>query len=207
MQHFEQFQRVCEFFVMAEFDPGYERMIDVKYRQTDISPEIEEIVHAVKSFHEMRQQLSGKIYDHVPNHALLNDMIRAQKVEQYHKTPDKSICALTGEPLKDGILCVLCIDSEMKLFTVHKRFKRILYNFWILIHFPEQIILDIRNWLNTQTWWRRGQISNAKEILQRIISHKENIFFKKAYIKMKDIGHYIQNEMTATPINVRHTLR
>lgn len=207
MQHFSQFERVCEFFIMSDLDKHYEERVDEEFRSGEVSENVHSIVNAVKSFHEMRQQLARIVYDHVPNHDVLHDMIRAQKVEQYHSIPAKSTCALTKEQISEGILCVLFIRNKMKVFAMHKRFKRILYTFWILVHFSEQVVLDIRNWLNTQVWWNRGHVKNPEQILQRVIAHKDNILFKKAYVKMKDICHYIQNEMTATPINVRQSRR
>lgn len=207
MQHFSQFESVCEFFILSDLDKQYEERIDEEYKRGDVSETVSSIVNSVKSFHEMRQQLARNVYDHVPNHELLQDLIRAQKVEQYHNIPAKSTCALTKEQINEGILCAIFIKKKMKLITTHKRFKRILYTFWILVHFPEQLILDVRNWLKTQAWWNRGHVKDPKEIIKRVVAHKDNIFMKKAYVKLKDICHYIQNEMTGTPINIRQTRR
>ena len=145
MQHFNQFELVCKFFIMSNLDPKYEQRMDIEYRSGEVSAEVESTVHAVKSFHEMRQELARCVYNHVTNHDVLNDMIRAQKVEQYHTTPPGSTCALTNEKINDGILCVLYIQNQMKLFSAHKDLSVYYTHSGFLFTFQSKLYLTLEN--------------------------------------------------------------
>ena len=199
MQKFDTFLAVFEFFIKSQFDTNYVKKIDLDIKSNQASVELEQLVENVKSFHTMRQSMCAVIFEYFNNHPLLFELIETQSLEQYDTVSDKSNCIFTKDLLKQtqGITIVLK-NNPVRIVTVHKRFKRILYNFWYLIHFTDEIHKEIKTWLVQQRWWRRG--SNV-DIVERIVQFQDNMFAKKAYVKLKGIHQYIQTEMAALPIN------
>jgi hypothetical protein len=208
MQDFENFEKVCRFFILSDLDPTYVKRIDELVKSETQNPDRKstlDVVKRVRAFHDMRHDLCSKIFNRVERHGILNALVKASGVEQYDKIPAKSSCALTGERLNNGLLLMLRSNGELTPYVVHARYKRLLYIFWSIVHFPQQLMLGVRKWVDTKSWWTRGGFINT-DVLERVIAHKDNIFIKSAYVKLKDICHYIQIELTATPINVRdHT--
>ena len=86
--------------------------------------------------------------------------------------------------------------------TIHSRYKKILYYYWFLAHLPEDIILQVKPWLQKQYWWIHCQIS-PDECLEHITNFEDKNFSKKLYIKLKEINQYIQTQLTSLPINNR----
>lgn len=199
MQNFETFEDIFRFFVTSKLENDYVETIDQQIHLNTASDKIKKLIGDVHIFHTMRQQLCGKIFEHFNNHPLLHQLINTTSVEQYNSTPQDSRCVLSKQVMSQNQGTTLIIGVKKNhVVTIHKRFKRLLYNFWYLVHFTDEIMKDIRTWLEYQRWWRRG---NCKNVIERIIVHQDRIFAKKAYVKLKGINTYIQHEMVSIPIN------
>ena len=199
MHDFETFQDIFRFFVESKLNKKYVENIDKEMSTNTASPETKKLIEQVQTFHTMRQQLCGQIFEHLNNHPLLHEIIPSVAVEQYDSVAHGSVCAFTGQTMtqKQGMTLVLGTKNS-HIVTIHKRFKQLLYNFWYLVHFVDEIMQDINNWLSTQRWWLRGYHTN---ITERIVRHRDSNFAKKAYVKLKSINSYIQRDMVSLPIN------
>jgi len=199
MHDFETFRNIFRFFVESKLNKKYVETIDKEISANTASPETKKLIDHIQTFHTMRQQLCGQIFEHLNNHPLLHELISSVAVEQYDSVAHNSVCAFTGQTMtqKQGMTLVIGTKNS-HIVTLHKRFKRLIYNFWYLVHFVDEIMQDINKWLSTQRWWMRGQDAN---ITQRIVRHQNSNFAKKAYVKLKSINNYIQRDMVSLPIN------
>ena len=159
MQRVEVFKDIYKFFIMCNLDPNYVTNIDAKIKRNEESEDTKQLIKNVQEFHKMRQTLCSKVFKFFNNHELLHKFIKASGLEQYDVVPKNSVCIFTNKKLNEdhGILIILHTSSTKNIFTVHKRFKRILYNFWYLIHFADEINLKnsesfIGNHWNTYVW-------------------------------------------------------
>ena len=199
MHDFETFQSIFRFFVDSKLNKKYVETIDKEMGDNTASDETKKLIEHVQTFHNMRQQMCGQIFEHLNNHPLLHELITSVAVEQYDSVARNSVCAFTNQRMaqKQGITLVFSAKNN-HIVTIHKRFKRLLYIFWYLVHFADEIMMDINKWLATQRWWRRGQ---HIDITKRIVEYQDSNFAKKTYIKLKSINEYIQRDMVSLPIN------
>jgi hypothetical protein len=121
-------------------------------------------------------------------------------LQQYNSVPEHSRCAISGQTLspKQGILLMV---NDMMPFTIHVRYKNILYNFWFVAHMPKEIALETKKWLQQQKWWSFGQVKSFDVCVERISTYQDKMFSKKMYVKLKGISQYIQTELSSLPIN------
>jgi len=196
MQNFESFVHVFSFFVKSHYNRFYVDHIDKAVRENTVDEDTKEMIKNVKEFHMMRHQLCGKIFHYLKNDQLLNTLVSATGLEQFDVVPTDSICTISGVKLnsQNGILLYVNSD-EFVCITVHKRYKQILYNFWYLVHFVDEIMIDITIWL------KKNMYTSGSSIIEKIIAHQELLFVKQGYVKVKNINEYIQSEMSRLPIN------
>ena len=196
MQNFDSFVDIFSFFVRSNFNQFYVDNIDKSIRENTINDDTKRMIENVKKFHMMRHQLCGKIFEYLKNDELLNTLVSARGLEQFDVVPTNSICAISGAKLhaRNGILLYMHSASPTCII-VHKRYKQILYNFWYLVHFSDEIMIDIRSWL------KKNLYTNNSSIIDKVIEHQDHLFIKKGYVKLKNINQYIQSEMSRLPIN------
>jgi len=197
MQNFESFVSVFGFFVKSHFNSFYVDKIDQSIRENIIDEDTRDMINNVTEFHTMRHQLCTKIFEYLKNAELLNTLVSARGLEQFDVVPNNSICCICGVKLnaRSGILLYVN-SSEVTCITVHKRYKQILYNFWYLVHFADEIMVDIRSWLKNDLYTK-----NISSVIEKIIDHQDQLFIKQGYVKLKNINEYIQSEMPRLPIN------
>lgn len=199
MQDFETFKRIFHFFVESKLNPNYVNKIDQQLTSNEAPTEIKKLIEDVQAFHSMRQSLCGHIFRHLNNHPILHELISAGRVELYDSVARKSMCAFTNQNMATHQGLTLIIGTKAPhIVTIHKRFKRLVYNFWYLVHFTDEIVKEIKSWLTKQRWWKRGACHNVSE---RILEHQNSMFAKQAFVKLKTINEYIQREMATLPIN------
>jgi len=196
MQNFDSFVHVFSFFVKSHYNQFYVDNIDKSIRENTINDDTKKMIENVKEFHTMRHQLCGKIFDYLKNDKLLNTLVSARGLEQFDVVPNNSICSISGVKLNahSGIL-LFVNNSKIECISVHKRYKQILYNFWYLVHFAEEIMIDISSWL------KKNMFTNNSSVIDKIIYHQDKLFIKQGYVKLKNINQYIQSEMSRLPIN------
>ena len=175
-------------------------------KNNEATLQVKNMIQQVREFHNMRSSFIQKVYNHVGSDSFVSQFARCSGIEQYNSVPKKSICALSNENIlqSQGILLILHhVNGNMIPITAHKRFKRLLYSVWFLVHSPKEIMLPITKWLDTQLWWKNKTLDSYDKIVQRIVSYNDEIFVKKSYIKLKDIGTHIQSDivLAAKPIN------
>ena len=199
MQDYNTFEQVFLFFVRSQLDHSYVAQIDQKMEQADHS-DVKDLIDQVKKIHSIRSFLTSKILEKLNNHKILHDMINATSVVQYNHVPENSTCIISNKKLtpRDGVL--IMIDNKIPC-TIHKIYKTVLYNFWYIVHMPEDIGRDIKIWLKDQLWYTRATVTDVDKLVRKIHDHNEHIFAKKAFVKLKNISEYIQNHLTSLPIN------
>ena len=203
---YKDFVVIFTFLIRSNLDTNYIKEIDTSLKNNEATSQIKNMVQQVREFHNMRSSFIQKVYNHVGSDSFVSQFARCSGLEQYNSVPKKSTCALTNEEIvsSQGILLILHhANGDIIPITVHKRFKRLLYSVWFLVHSPKEIMLPIWKWLNTQMWWKNKTLSNYNDIVQRIVTYNDEIFIKKSYIKLKDIGTHIQSDivLAAKPIN------
>ena len=101
----------------------------------------------------MRKTLCQKILKRLPTNNIVSELSSARGITQYNSCPNGSKCAISGVLLKPdtGILIIL---DETTLITFHIRYKIVLYHFWTLVHFPNEIGLGAKQWLKNQPFWK-----------------------------------------------------
>ncbi len=180
-------------------EPKYVDDIDQQIGANEASADLKALVADVQSFHGMRQHLCGRVIQHLHNHPVLHELIAAGRVEQHDTVAHKSLCTFTNQTMAQHQGMTLIISGRKPhIVTINKRFKRLVYSFWYLVHFADEIMKEIRVWLSQQRWWRRG---TCPDVTDRILQHQEYMFAKQAYVKLKGINQYIQQEMVSVPIN------
>lgn len=200
MQTFESFLRVYVFCLQMHMDSSYVSAIDRELESGHASKETKLLIQQVRSFHAMRSSMCNCIKDHLNNPPLLNDLYKARGLEQLNTVPENAKCAICGETLQSS-QGVLLLVNGMRPFTVHKRYKVMLYNFWILVHFPEEIVKGSEEWLNSRHWTIHRKLKTVSDRVAYISEYNDKMFPKKLYIKLKNIGQYIQREFPTMPIN------
>jgi hypothetical protein len=200
MQNFDSFENIFTFFVQSFYNKDYVEKIDQSVSNDTIDEETKLMIEQVKAFHTMRHELCTKIFDYLSNNKLLHMLVTARGLEQFDVVPNGSICFISGRKLNANQGILLYINNQKSdCVTVHKRFKRILYNFWYLVHFSDEIMIDIELWLSKQT------IEKNEQMVSVILTHQNKLFIKKGYVKLKNLNEYIQTEMTKLPINRANT--
>ena len=200
MQTFEFFHAVYCFFVHVALDPSYVKKIDQQLESGIASKKTKQLIQQVKTFHQLRASLCNSIREHLKNSKLLTVLATAAGLQQYNSVPEHSRCAISGQTLspKQGILLMV---NDMMPFTIHVRYKNILYNFWFVAHMPKEIALETKKWLQQQKWWSLGQVKSFDVCVERISTYQDKMFSKKMYVKLKGISQYIQTELSSLPIN------
>jgi hypothetical protein len=142
----------------------------------------------------MRADLCKLIIDHVGNVTFFQNFVEASLCLQYNSVPDKSTCVLSGVELsgQNGILIV--IDSS-KLFTFHKRLKVIVLTFWYLIHLPSELSKESINWFRENSGTSSTE-HNVASIVDKISKHNNNMFVKRAYVKLLNTVKFVQKDMS-----------
>lgn len=197
MQNFESFVHVFSFFVKSHYHSFYVDKIDKSIQDNTIDEETTRMINNVKEFHAMRHQLCSKIFEYLKSDEVLNTLVSARGLEQFDVVPQNSICCISGVKLNTGSGILLYVTSvKAKCLTVHKRYKQILYNFWYLVHFADEIMVDIRSWMD-----KKVLTTSISSAIEKIIHHQDQLFIKQGYVKLKNINEYIQSEMSRLPIN------
>ena len=200
MQNFESFENIFTFFVQSFYNKDYVEKIDHSVSNDTVDEETKLMIEQVKAFHTMRHEMCTKIFDYLSNNKLLHMLVTARGLEQFGVIPNGSVCFISGRKLNANQGILLYINNKkVDCVTVHKRFKRILYNFWYLVHFSDEIMIDIEHWLS------RKMIEKNEQMVSVILKHQDKLFIKKGYVKLKNINEYIQTEMTKLPINQSNT--
>ena len=203
MQSFDTFKTIFAFLVRSVLDNQYVDDIDTAVEQGSVSDETTRLISDVRAFHKMRQTLCMRVFMFFQKDDVLQQLCRAHGVVQYNCVPQGALCAMTGVLLTKSQGCMLILNpiKDPTSLVVHARFKLLLYNFWYLVHFTDEIMLDVRGWMSKQTWWRRGSDIKYEDVLKRITTHGNGTFVKKHYVKLKGITQHIQNAMAQGPIN------
>ena len=200
MQNFESFENIFTFFVQSFYNKDYVEKIDHSVSNDTVDEETKLMIEQVKAFHTMRHEMCTKIFDYLSNNKLLHMLVTARGLEQFDVVPNGSVCFISEKKLNANQGILLYINNQkVDCVTVHKRFKRILYNFWYLVHFSDEIMIDIEHWLSRQ------MIEKNEQMVSVILKHQDKLFIKKGYVKLKNINEYIQTEMTKLPINQSNT--
>jgi len=200
MQNFESFENIFTFFVQSFYNKDYVEKIDHSVSNDTVDEETKLMIEQVKAFHTMRHEMCTKIFDYLSNNKLLHMLVTARGLEQFDVVPNGSVCFISEKKLNANQGILLYINNQkVDCVTVHKRFKRILYNFWYLVHFSDEIMIDIEHWLS------RKMIEKNEQMVSVILKHQDKLFIKKGYVKLKNINEYIQTEMTKLPINQSNT--
>jgi hypothetical protein len=199
MQSYDSFLKAYLFFIRNHLDHDYVGKLD-KEMERDPNNETHALIEHVKAIHSIRSTLTLKIKERLQNHPILDKLSNASGVIQYNHVPTHSTCIISGKKInpRDGVLVM--IDDHIPC-TVRSIYKPALYNYWFLIHLPEEIGHEIEQWLVEQMWWTRGTITSIENAIERINSHNNQMFAKKTFVKLKNINKYIQNELTSLPIN------
>jgi hypothetical protein len=187
MDDFQSFQQIFKFCLSTKLDSKYVHSVENTLNN-------KELIDTITDFHTMRADLCKLIIDHVGNVTFFQNFVEASLCLQYNSVPDKSTCVLSGVELsgQNGILIV--IDSS-KLFTFHKRLKVIVLTFWYLIHLPSELSKESINWFRENSGTSSTE-HNVASIVDKISKHNNNMFVKRAYVKLLNTVKFVQKDMS-----------
>ena len=187
MDDFQSFQQIFKFCLSTKLDSKYVHSVENTLNN-------KELIDTITDFHTMRTHLCKLIIDHVGNVTFFQNFVEASLCLQYNSVPDKSTCVLSGVELsgQNGILIV--IDSS-KLFTFHKRLKVIVLTFWYLIHLPSELSKESINWFRENSGTSSTE-HNVASIVDKISKHNNNMFVKRAYVKLLNTVKFVQKDMS-----------
>ena len=194
MQTYESFHLVYCFFVQSYFDPQFVHTIDELVVSGNATKETKYLIQQVKAFHQLRASLCHSIKKTLNNSDFSNELVRGRTIEQINGVPANSLCCITKEALRPTSGLLLLIDRE-KPFTIHRRLKSIVYNFWVLAHYPEEIGYHAKCWLMKKDWFVQGDVSSIQTAIRRLTTYKEQLFSKKAFIKLRAIHESVQQDL------------
>lgn len=197
MEDFETFEKVFDFFIHTALDSNYVSTIDDQLDTTGTTGTT--LTASIQHFHQMRQNLCRKILEHVGFVQPLQTFLNAREVIQYNKVPEGSECLFSKKKLQaeDGTLIV--VDKTCP-YTFDKRFKTIIFDFWYMVHLPDELIKNALKWMKNSQWWQNGQVT-YEEAVQKLQNYNNNMFAKQAYVKLKSVCKYIQTDMAKIRIN------
>jgi len=186
MDDFQSFQQTFHFFLSSKLDSDYVSSVENTLNNKGL-------IDTITDFHTMRTDLCKLIINHVGNVSFFQNFVEASVCLQYNSVPDKSTCVLSGVELsgENGILIV--VDSS-KLFTFHKRLKVIVLTFWYLIHLPSELTKESTNWFRENSGASTEQ--STASIVDKISKHNNNMFVKRAYVKLLNTVKFVQKDMS-----------
>ena len=181
-------------------DSEYVSRIDSDLNLGTASKEIKQLIQEVKAFHSVRLKLCNVIQTNLNNASLLKELHKARGLHQYNCVPNKSTCAICDEILSkdNGILLIL---DNVHPYTVHNRYKVILYNFWMLVHFTDEIVKSCKYSDSQKTIQVPKSIRTISERVEFLSNAQDKKRSKQLYLKLKSIAQYIQTEFPTIPIN------
>lgn len=181
-------------------DSDYVARIDSDLNSGSASKDIKQLIQEVKSFHNIRLKLCNVIKSNLNNVPILSALHQARGLEQYNSVPVKSVCAICDQTLtkNQGILLIL---DGVHPYTVHCRYKVILYNFWMLVHFPDEIVKSCKSSESNKTIQVPKHIRTIAERVEYLSNVQNKKRSKQLYLKLKSIAQYIQTEFPTIPIN------
>ena len=200
MQTFDSFHRVFQFCLQTHMDSDYVARIDSDLNSGNASKDIKQLIQEVKSFHNIRLKLCNVIKSNLNNVPILSALHQARGLKQYNSVPVKSACAICDQTLtkNQGILLIL---DGVHPYTVHSRYKVILYNFWMLVHFPDEIVKSCKSSESNKTIQVPKHIRTIAERVEYLSNVENKKRSKQLYLKLKSIAQYIQTEFPTIPIN------
>jgi len=184
MEDFKTFEQVFSFCLLSELDVQHVHTVEIGDNS--------DLTNTIAAFHTMRTDLCQNIIDHVGSVELFNSFVNAVSCLQYDTAPNKSTCILSGVTLtsQDGILIV--VDNR-KLFTFHKRLKVVVLTFWYVLNLPSELSKESIKWFRENA--DRNSSTDATEICNIITKYNNNMFVKRAYVRLLNSVKFIQNEM------------
>lgn len=202
---YDVFRTVFRFMVRSHLDRAYISHVDEQLKNNDASAETRQLIHNVREFHGMRSHLIQCVYEALGGDSIAAQFPSCSGLQQFSSVPSKSTCAISGKSISgsQGILLILHRhDGKLVPYTVHARFKRLLNSVWFLVHVPKEIMMSVKPWLEHQTWWRNKAIADYRQVVERIVSHGDEAFVKRCYVKIKEVGTNIQSDqrLVANPI-------
>ena len=178
------FKVVFEFLLRSVDDPYYSAKVD-QYISMDNDDSIhyKRMVRYVKEFHEMRRKAVENVMQRLSCYEFGMMLMNAQHVQVYHCIPINGvICHIDKKKCNDGV--TLLIDNK-KMVCVSKRYEKILYTMFLLMHMSDQI----------QKVFRQYKSTHYQATVDSFISHSHQRHLKFYYIKLKNMLEYIETNI------------
>jgi hypothetical protein len=189
MTDLNTFKQIFCFFLSSDLDSNYVRSIDNTTNN-------DSLIETIATFHTMRTNLCQTILKHVGNVDFFHNLVDACSCLQYNSVPDKSTCVLSGVTLRSNAGVLIVVD-QTKLFTFHKRLKVIVLTFWYLLNLPFEMTKESIRWCrdNIENNIESPDQKTTADIVSIISKHNDDMFVKRAYIKLMNTVNFVQNKM------------
>lgn len=177
----DNFKIVFEFFLRGVNDPYFSSKVD-QYVSLDNDQSIhyKRMVRFVKEFHDVRRRACQRVMESLQCFDLGMMLMNAMQVQIRHIVPKNGVnCYLDKTHITEGI--TMFIDKKHML-CVSKRYEKILYQLYLLMHMPDQIKKEYVEY----------KAFSYDDSIDSFINESHQRRLKFYYIKLKTILEYIE---------------
>lgn len=93
-----------------------------------------------KNAHQKANQLDCEIFS--------NALRSGKRVVQFNTVPNNATCVITKQPIREGKTLVI-YNEEVQIFCVQQRFLPIIYEYYTIVHFDEEIFKCFKRWVSS----------------------------------------------------------
>ena len=104
-----------------------------------------------------RAELCSEIFSNPILRKLLQKIHNASHIHQINSVPINSTCYIEGKNIPFALggtqLIIYHRENDVEHLCILKKYQRICYYYFKLRHLPDFIKMDIKTWLNKQSWY------------------------------------------------------
>ena len=141
------------------------------------------MVRYVKEFHDMRRKLCEQLMSSLSCFEFGMELMNARDVNVYHHIPVNGVqCYIDKKPIQEGITMII---GGKNMFCISKRYEKLIYNLFLLMHLPDEIQKEYKEYKDTTY---NASVNTFVEAC-----HQRRLKFY--YIKFKTIINYIESNI------------
>lgn len=184
MLSLDNFRVVFEFILHRVDDPYYSNKVDQHVSlENEQSIYYKRMVRYVKEFHEIRRKSCQRVMEAYNCFDLGMMLMNAMQVQVHHMVPKNGVeCYLDKQTITDGITMII---DKKNMLCVSKRYEKILYTIYLLMHMPDQIAKEYME-------YKAISYNNS---IPHFIQESHERRLKFYYIKLKTMLEYIETNI------------
>ena len=143
----------------------------------------------------IKYQVHSRILKHffTPKSDVINavksyNLIRVSSAKKIAEILQECCVSETKINNPDGITLIVSDEEKTELFTVHRRFLKHVYNYYIIVHFDNEIFKMFKKWIsNVFTSLESVTDKNIETTLERFLSYNNASNINLLYVKFNTV--------------------